>query len=223
MHKHFRMISIHADMRSHGFATEDAPHTRIPGIWAKLHDLFDLDVLDERENAYLFGEEADPADAEEAGAIPEFGLPEDEFGEMMWHKRFRDDEEEEESASSPPEFPIDEEKALYTPGVGLLKDLPASERSQKTETPAEASPTPKNAKNTRTSRAAAKTKKGAKPAAMSAKNNKARSTVSESEEEDDEEEEEQEDESSEEENSAPTTRRGNRGRAKPAPRGKRRR
>jgi MRG-binding protein len=212
------MISIHADMRSHGYATEDAPHTRIPGIWRKLHELFDLEILDERENAYLFSEEPDPAVHDEAMNIPEFELPEHDFGELMWHKRFQEDDDSE-TTSSPPEFPIEDEKALYTPGVGLLKDLPASERSRKTETPAEATPTPKNAKNARTSKAAAKSKKGAKPA----KNSKPRSTVSVSVSEEEEEDEEEDESSEEEEDSAPTTRRGNRGRAKPAPKPKRRR
>jgi hypothetical protein len=74
------MISIHNDMRSHGFATEDAPHTRIPGIWKKLNQLYELDALDERENQYAFSEDPDPSDRDDAANMPHFELPEDEFG-----------------------------------------------------------------------------------------------------------------------------------------------
>lgn len=213
------MISIHNDMRSHGFATDDAPHTRIPGIWKKLHQLYDLDTLDTRENEFAFSEDPDPIDPEEAANIPDFELPEDEFGEMMWQKRFHS--EGSASASSPPMIPTDDDKALYAPGIGLLKDLPDGIRSQRAESAAEATPTPKNVKSARTSRATAKSGKSTKAAA---KNSKAQSTVSESaEEEEDEEEEEESSAESVEEDSAPTTRRTNRGRPKPAPKRTRKR
>ncbi|KAH7371444.1 chromatin modification-related protein EAF7-domain-containing protein [Pyrenochaeta sp. MPI-SDFR-AT-0127] len=219
LHKHFRMISIHNDMRSHGFATEDAPHTRIPGIWKKLHQLYDLETLDSRENEFAFSEDPDPVDPEEATNIPDFELPEDEFGELMWQKRFHS--EGSTSASSPPMIPTDDDKALYAPGIGLLKDLPDGVRSQRAESAADATPTPKNAKNTRASRATAKTGRNTKAAA---KNSKAQSTVSESAEEEEEEDDEEESSAeSAEEDSAPTTRRTNRGRAKPAPKRTRKR
>ncbi|CBX99241.1 hypothetical protein IAQ61_000645 [Plenodomus lingam] len=222
LHKHFRMISIHIDMRSHGYATEDAPHTRIPGIWKKLHQLYDLDTLDAREIEFAFSDDPDPADPEEAGAIPDFELPEDEFGEMMWHKRFH--REDSAAVSSPAQIPPEDDKKLYAPGIGLLKDLPDSQRSQQAESVAEATPTPKNPKSTRASRATAKNAKGAKAASNAAKNSKPQSTVSESaaEEEDDEEEEEESSAESAEDH-APTTRRTNRGRAKPAPKRTRKR
>jgi MRG-binding protein len=214
------MISIHNDMRSHGFATEDAPHTRIPGIWRKLNQLYELDALDERENQYAFSEEPDPVDREEAANIPDFELPEDDFGELMWQKRFH--RELSAAASSPAAMSIEDDKTLYHPGVGLLKDRPGkdrpgSARSQKAETPAEATPTPKNTKTTRASRANAKTTKGTRAGASATKGAKAQSTqstVSESAEEEDEEDEDEESSAESEEDSAPTTRRTNRGRAR---------
>lgn len=217
IHKHFRMISIHADMRSHGFATDDAPHTRIPGIWRKLHQLYDLRALDEREIAYAYSEDPDPLDPEEASDVPGFELPEDEFGEMMWERRFHSSESE--AASSPPMMSIEDEKALYQPGIGLLKDLPDSARSQKAESVAETPPAPKAAKNTRASRAAAKNGKGAK--GQAAKNSKAQSAVSDSAEEEEEEEEEEESSAESEEDTAPSTRRTNRSAAKSRPAPKR--
>jgi MRG-binding protein len=215
LHKHFRMISIHNDMRSHGFVTEDAPHTRIPGIWKKLNQLYELDALDERENQYAFSEDPDPDDPDEAVNIPDFELPEDEFGELMWQKRFH--RESSAAASSPAVMSIEDDKTMYHPGVGLLKDRPGSARSQKAETPAEATPTPKNAKATRASRATAKSAKGTKSGANASRNSKAQSTVSESPEDEEEEEDEEESSAESEEDSAPTTRRTNRSRAPKQP------
>lgn len=217
LHKHFRMISIHNDMRSHGFASEDAPHTRIPGIWKKLHQLYDLETLDSRENEFAFSDEPDPLDPEDAANMPDFELPEDEFGELMWHKRFHS--EGSSTASSPPQISTEDDKVLYAPGIGLLKDLPDGIRARLAEEAEEAAtPTPKVAKSTRVSRSAAKTGKSAK--AGSTRNSKAQSTVSDSEE--DEEDEEESSAESEEEN-APTTRRTNRGRTKPTPKRTRKR
>lgn len=209
------MISIHNDMRSHGFATEDAPHTRIPGIWKKLNQLYELEALDERENQYAFSDEPDPVDRDDAPNMPDFELPEDDFGELMWQKRFH--REDSAAASSPAAMSIEDDKAMYHPGVGLLKERPGAASSQKAETPAEATPTPKTTKNTRASRATAKSAKSAKGAAKPSRTSKAQSTVSESaeEEEDDEEEDEEEESTAEsEEDSAPTTRRTNRGRTR---------
>lgn len=210
------MISIHNDMRSHGFATEDAPHTRIPGIWKKLNQLYELEALDERENQYAFSDEPDPVDRVDAAEIPDFELPEDDFGEMMWQKRFH--REDSAAASSPAAMSVEDDKTMFHPGVGLLKERPGYASSQKAETPAEATPTPKNTKTTRSSRATAKGAKSAKGAAKPSRASKAQSTVSESaeEEEDQEEEGDEEEESTaeSEEDSAPTTRRTNRGRTR---------
>ena len=220
MHKHFRMICIHNEMRSHGFASEDAPHTRIPGVWKHLATLYDLDALDMQENEYAFSDAPDPTDAKEAVKIRDFELPEDEFGEMMWNKRFH--REASAAASSPPSTPINEYKDLYAPGIGLLKDLPDGIHSQKAESVAEATPTPKNAKGTRAGRAA-KGGKGTKAGANVAKNSKAQSTVSESAEEEEEDDDDEESSAESEEDSAPTTRRTNRSKPKPAPKRTRKR
>jgi MRG-binding protein len=221
LHKHFRIISIHASMTSHGFATEKAPHTRIPGIWKKLHTLYDLDVLDARENDFLFADEPDPLDPAEARAIPDFALPEDDFGELMWRARFRDDDDTaDEVASSPPLYPINDDRNLYVPGLSLPHphSTPHNARLQPAATTASqrassaadaATPTPRT-KTTRASRASAKSARG--------KGRKAQDTVSEDEDED----EESEDEEDESEDSAPTTRRTARGRGKPAKRGRKR-
>jgi MRG-binding protein len=214
------MICIHNEMRSHGFASEDAPHTRIPGVWKKLSTLFNLDALDTRENDDTFSEDPDPTDPKEAVKIPDFELPEDEFGELMWNKRFH--REASAAASSPPLTPVDEYKDLFAPGIGLLKDLPDGIRSQKAESVTEATPTPKNAKGTRAGRAA-KGGKGTKAGASAAKNSKAQSTVSESAEEEEEGDDDEKSSTGSEEDSAPTTRRTNRAKPKQPPKRTRKR
>ncbi|KAF1968504.1 CT20-domain-containing protein [Bimuria novae-zelandiae CBS 107.79] len=212
MHKHFRMISIHADMRSHGFATDDAPHTRIPGIWSKVASLYDLRALDEREDAYAFSEEPNPLDPDEAATIPDFELPEDEFGEMIWQQRFH--RPESEPSSSPPTIPFDDEKLPYVPDMGMLNDLPDGIRSQQAESVAETTPTPKKGKNTRANKGAAKSGKAGK--GQAAKNSKTQSAVSDTAEEEDEDDDEAES-SEESEDTAPITRRTNRSKSKPQP------
>ena len=220
------MISIYNNMRSHGYVDDNAPHTRIRGLWRKLDTLYDLHALDERENAYAFHDQPEPTDPDEAFGIPEFELPEEEYGELMWQRRFHGPDSE--ASSSPPFIPAEEDRALYQPNIGLLRDLPGGPRSQKAESVSGATPTPRTGKNTRASRAAAKSGKGAK-AVSNAKNSKTRSAVSESaeeEDEDDEEESEEDEESAESEaDTAPSTRRSNRSakQAKPAPKRTRKR
>ncbi|KAJ9623491.1 hypothetical protein H2203_005753 [Taxawa tesnikishii (nom. ined.)] len=66
IHKHFQILALRAHLLSNGYIHPSAPHTRIPGIWAKLSTLYDLDALDERENAHLYAsEEASEDEADE--------------------------------------------------------------------------------------------------------------------------------------------------------------
>jgi MRG-binding protein len=92
--KHFHMLSIANDLRSHGYAYSptSGAHTRIPGIWTKLRNLYDLDALDERENRHSGWSntpepEAQEGDEDEDG-WQEFSLPEEDFGEAIWLRRF---------------------------------------------------------------------------------------------------------------------------------------
>lgn len=218
IHKHFRMISIHADLRSHGFAADDAPHTRIPAIWSKVASLYDLRALDEREDAYTFSDEADPLDPGEAHTIPDFELPEDEFGDIIWQRRFHGPDSE--PSSSPPTLTTDDEKLLYVPDMGLLKDQPDGILSQLAESAAEA--TSKRVKSTRATKGGTKSAKAGR--GQAAKNTKPPSAVSDSEEDEDDDDE-QDESSSESEDAAPSTRRTNRnkGKVQPAPKRTRKR
>ncbi|KFY15834.1 hypothetical protein V492_01727 [Pseudogymnoascus sp. VKM F-4246] len=93
MHKHFRMIALSEYLRNHGYKAD--VHTRIPGIWEKLGQLYNLELIDERENSLDF---ADDETGEEK--FLEFSLPEDEFGEMMWTRG----QVSSEALSSPPQI-----------------------------------------------------------------------------------------------------------------------
>jgi MRG-binding protein len=114
-HKHFRMLAIFENFRSNGFGgsarREPAEHVRIPAIWAKLRSLYDLDALDEREDAHAEnlaaertstgdedGDEEMGSDAEDGdGEAPfvDFELPEApddpelDFSELMWVRRLQ--------------------------------------------------------------------------------------------------------------------------------------
>ncbi|KAE9970243.1 hypothetical protein EG328_006372 [Venturia inaequalis] len=93
LHKHLNVAAIANALSSHGFT---AGHTRIPGIWAKLHTLYNLDACDERELNYMgiythspsTSPEAEGAEDNEGAWDANFSLPEDDFGERMWTRRF---------------------------------------------------------------------------------------------------------------------------------------
>lgn len=53
MHKHFRMVAISQNLRNHGYTTPRDDHTRIPYIWEKLGNLYNLEALDERVGLLL--------------------------------------------------------------------------------------------------------------------------------------------------------------------------
>ncbi|KAF1811850.1 hypothetical protein P152DRAFT_474569 [Eremomyces bilateralis CBS 781.70] len=106
VHKHFRMLAISNQLRSQGFANTHINHTRIPGIWAKLNTLYELDSLDERENNEVLRDYPDPSefdDLESDEELVEFALPSDEFGDMIWSRRFPS--ESKTRSSSPFEIP----------------------------------------------------------------------------------------------------------------------
>jgi MRG-binding protein len=117
MHKHFHLLALHQHLLSNGYIHPRAPHTRIPGIWAKLHDLYDLEALDEREDSnaapWSSSEDEDEEDDEkdelgddqeepEHSHDTEFGLPDDDFGSLIWRARFPDSDDEDNRESSPP-------------------------------------------------------------------------------------------------------------------------
>jgi MRG-binding protein len=75
------MIALSEHLRNHGYDPKVEQHTRIPGIWEKLGTLYNLEVIDERENSfdYIDGDRIEQK-------YLEFSLPEEDFGDMMWMK-----------------------------------------------------------------------------------------------------------------------------------------
>lgn len=104
-------------MLSEGYIHPRSEHTRPAGIWRKLQALYDLDALDEREDARQLsdlsiesGNDSEDADDDvysEAGNKihrEDFALPDDdEFAVLKWRQRFAVGEERGDE--SPPLLP----------------------------------------------------------------------------------------------------------------------
>ncbi|KAI4602356.1 hypothetical protein KJ359_009597 [Pestalotiopsis sp. 9143b] len=95
MHKHFRMLAISEHLRNHGINPDFETHTKIPGIWAKLRTLYNLEAIDERENY-----------DDDEKRYKDFSLRELEYGDMMWSRRLADDPSE--APSSPPQMDFED-------------------------------------------------------------------------------------------------------------------
>ena len=91
MHKHFRMIALSEHLRNHGYDPTVENHTRIPGIWEKLRTLYNLDIIDDRENSFEY---------EDQGKFLEFKLPEEDYDEPAFMRGKR--RSASETPSSPP-------------------------------------------------------------------------------------------------------------------------
>ena len=93
MHKHFRMIALSEYLRNHGY---DEKHTRIPGIWEKLKTMYNMEMIDEREDT--FDDEGEEGD-EDTPPFVDFELPEEEYGLETFMRGKRSPSE---APSSPP-------------------------------------------------------------------------------------------------------------------------
>ena len=83
------MLAIHEYMMSQGVINPADEHTKIPGVWEKLGSLYNLPILDDREDSIM----NDLPD--EGGKVVElyspFSLPEDEYGAKMFARRLDPD------------------------------------------------------------------------------------------------------------------------------------
>jgi MRG-binding protein len=85
MHKHFRILAIHNYMITQGLVNAEDEHTTIPGLWTKLGSLYNLPILDEREDSILHSssdENGSPAEL-----FSPYDLPDPEYGAMKFDKR----------------------------------------------------------------------------------------------------------------------------------------
>lgn len=152
------MFSIFENFRSNGFAsgrTHPPSHIRIPGIWRKLRELYDLEALDQRENVHSGiveasdgSEEGSAGDQEVDGSeeggeglrrSAEFRLPVDDedevvdFGGLMFQRRFRG---ESQGPESPPLIQgLNQTRSI--PGVKLTGEMEDDEEEDEEEGSAE--------------------------------------------------------------------------------------
>jgi len=90
MHKHFRMLAIRDYMITQGVINTDQEHTKLPGIWTKLGSLYNLPILDDREDSIMNDVPADDVDGAIIELYSPFNLPEEEYGDLMFAKRINE-------------------------------------------------------------------------------------------------------------------------------------
>lgn len=204
VHKHFHILSLQQYLLSNGYIHPGAPHTRIPQIWAKLRTLYDLDALDERENANAMpwsptpdDEEADELGGEEneddGEGDEDFDLPEEEFGDLKWRQRFPDNSDEgsdrEESPATAEELVAraDSPPVRFTPSFEIAEseEKPTPSRRARGAAAAAAAAT-SSATKTRT-----KTSRASAVSAATRRSSRVADSVDPEEEEEDEEEAEE--------------------------------
>ncbi|KAK0671074.1 putative chromatin modification-related protein EAF7 [Cercophora samala] len=206
MHKHFRILAISEHLRNHGIDPDVYPHTRIPGIWAKLREFYNLEAIDERENSM-----DPPEEKGQPRRYLDFRLPFKDYVELM-EERARADPSE--APSSPPQWDPNDptaggdgkkrKRAAATSAAstdGNTKTRSSTVEATDNETPA-ASPSRKMARAGRNAKRAV------------SRGRKAKEESPPSSEEDSEEEEgsgeEEEEEDDEEETGTPASTKGGR-------------
>ncbi|KAI1470455.1 CT20-domain-containing protein [Daldinia caldariorum] len=227
IHKHFRMIAISEHLRNHGFDPDVETHTRIPCIWDKLRLFYNMDAIDERDNAFDYvrndGQDEEPPEQK----YNYFDLPADEFHDLIWARAAPGPGEESDPSdveAEGHEKHMKKRKRASTrgghdaaaDGASVAGSTTTKTRRSSTiddtdrETPFPSSPA---------GRPTARGARSQKRAAAKAKAESAEPDVEEEADEDDEEaedneseEEEDEDESEKEEADAAPTTRSNRGR-----------
>ncbi|KAI0908183.1 chromatin modification-related protein EAF7-domain-containing protein [Ustulina deusta] len=239
MHKHFRIIAISEHLRNHGFDPDVETHTRIPGIWMKLRQFFDMEMIDERDNSFDYVRSLGGDEAPEE-IYKDFDLPPNDFHDLMWARAAADENEpdnwtdsdaEGENHTGATKKQTRKRKrgdAATTDAASVAGSTTAKTRRSSTvedtdqETPVASSPVSRSARGARSQ----------KRAAAKAKTESAESEHDDEEEDDDEAGEDNNDDSSEEEEEeeeeeaeAPATRSGRnnsargRGRGRGRPKG----
>lgn len=79
------MFAIRENLHNHGHTSSNGEHLTIPGIWAKLGTLYNLEALDEREDDLNM---ANP-EAKKNSKEPyfNFDLPDEEYKDLMFDRR----------------------------------------------------------------------------------------------------------------------------------------
>jgi MRG-binding protein len=206
------MIALSEHLRNHGYDPQVDQHTRIPGIWKKLRTLYNLDIIDDRENSFEYEEDSEDK-------YKEFKIPNDlnMEHEMFMRGKRPEAQTPSEVGSSPPRLferspsPRENRKRkrdLATKGEGTGSIADTDEVP--TSPVAASSPA---AKTTRSGRSTNRRARVEQESAVESKN-----TTADEDEGDDEEEvaEESQEEASDEEAEAPSQTKGA-SRSKPGP------
>ncbi|GAB1731644.1 hypothetical protein NU195Hw_g4130t1 [Hortaea werneckii] len=227
IHKHFRLLALHNFLLANNYIHKANAHTQPHGIWKKLQDLYDLEALDEREDARQLSdlslnesgeddedeeEEDDDIYSEAANKIhkEDFDLPsDDEFAELKWRQRFPSDTKAEDSECELPELNMaDEPPIRFTPSFSVEPEAASSSRSAKGRTGGAAT------KGKAKAPAPTNTRRSARQAESVASE---QDGESEEEGNEEESEDEEEDEEGGSEASAPAARSSRSARARPRP------
>lgn len=237
------MMQIRQYLIDNRYINPKAEHTSSKGIWLKLRTLYDLESLDEREDARQLSDLSDAEsnsdsdeeeDEDDVYSLADnkihkqpFSLPEDEYIEdLAWKRRFPSEKARRDGSESPlvlPEVNMDREAP-----VGFVKSL---RDDMANEQPV--SPEPEEEKRPRGRPKGSTAAKAGAQAPASERRRSTRQVIEPSDEEeeseeneneeDEEDEEEDEEDSSEEEEEgseettpAPRSNRSGRGRGRPA-------
>jgi MRG-binding protein len=211
------MLQIRQYLLSNHYIHSRAPHTSIPGLWRKLHTLYDLEALDEREDARQLSDISESASnsASDSDAGQDdlysladnkihkapFALPSDDevIEDLAWKKRFPSEKERRDGSESPavlPEVNMDREAP-----VGFLRRLRDEVPGEEPEEPDEPEEEKEKEKVKKPrGRPKGSTKKAGKqaPAAATAAERRRSTRQVVEDEEEDEDEDEEEDESDDE-------------------------
>lgn len=201
MHKHFRMLAISEYLRTNGYDPAVYTHIRIPGIWKKLSEFYNMPLIDDRENNMDALE--DPNYDER---FKDFDLPWEKYGDLIMQRALADPTEEPSSPSQQSEkSPASTRKRKRGDNVGAPKTRSSTVEESDAENEHDTLDAPpssalKSARSTRSAKRAA-SKAKAEPA-----EEEENAEDEEEEEEEQSSEEEGESEEEEEEEEAPTTR-----------------
>jgi MRG-binding protein len=125
------MLAIHDYMTSQGVVNPSDEHTKIPGIWEKLDSLYNLPILDDREDSIMNDL---PDESEEVVELySPFSLPEDEYGAKMFARRLEPD-----GSKSPDEDPSRRESTVADTDEPGSSPAPGRRSGRKARTPARA-------------------------------------------------------------------------------------
>lgn len=239
MHKHFRVIAISEHLRNHGFDPDVETHTRIPGIWTKLHHFFDMEMIDERDNSFDYVRSLGGDEAPEE-IYKDFDLPPLEFHDLMWGRAAANEDEPDNWSDSEDGAVTTAKKqqpqtrkrkrgdtSAAADAASVAGSTTAKTRRSSTvedtdrETPVVSSPVSRSARGARSQkRAAAK----AKTESVASEHDEEEEEEEEEEEGDDDEDSssssEEEEQEEEEETEAPTTRSSRAGTARGRGRGR---